>query len=157
MSASRLACRLTSRVSFPQQQTRAFGVSAFRANRRTPSTAEEHREIQKKRPLNQHVPNTTSTQTDDFPKVGASTSPPEFLSSVDPNYKPADSYPGRIEHLTGGRQPPGPQKPELEVGEMEGITFKVEPLKRKGEDATTMRARLLCRENGHPSFPLRSN
>jgi hypothetical protein len=27
---------------------------------------------------------------------------------------------------------------------MEGITFKVEPLKRTGEDATTMRARLLC-------------
>lgn len=145
MSASRLLCRLTSRVSFPQQQTRAFAASAFRANGRTPSNAAEHRETQKKRPLNQHVPNTTSTQTDDFPKVGASTSPPEFLSSVDPNYKPADSYPGRIEHLTGGRQPPGPQKPDLEVGEMEGITFKVEPLKRKGEDATTMRARLLCK------------
>jgi hypothetical protein len=32
----------------------------------------------------------------------------------------------------------------LEVGEMEGITFKVEPLKRAGEDTTTMRARLLC-------------
>ncbi|KAM5433886.1 Succinate dehydrogenase assembly factor 2 mitochondrial [Microsporum ferrugineum] len=38
---------------------------------------------------------------------------------------------------------PGQTKGELEVGEMEGITFKVEPLKRKGEDDSTKRARLL--------------
>jgi hypothetical protein len=126
------------------QQSRAFGASALRANNRAPSTAKEHEEIQKKRPLNQHIPNTTSTQTNDFPKVGAANSPPEFLSSVDPNYKPADPYAGKIEHLTGGRESAGAQKPELEVGEMEGITFKVEPLKRQGEDASTMRARLLC-------------
>ncbi|KAE8383504.1 WD40 repeat-like protein [Aspergillus bertholletiae] len=57
---------------------------------------------------------------------------------------PADSYPGRVEHFTGGRQEEtGAQKPELDVGEMEGITFKVEPLKRTGEDVTTIRARLL--------------
>ncbi|KKK16594.1 hypothetical protein P175DRAFT_0504375 [Aspergillus ochraceoroseus IBT 24754] len=66
---------------------------------------------------------------------------PEILNSADPNYKPA--YPGRVEHFTGGRQEPGAQKPELGVGEMEGITFKVEPLRRRGEDAVTMRARLL--------------
>jgi len=70
-----------------------------------------------------------------------------MLNSVNPNYRPNDPYPGRIEHFTGGRQESGAQKPELGVGEMEGITFKVEPLKRTGEDATTMRARLLC------SFP----
>ena len=57
---------------------------------------------------------------------------------------PEDAYTGKLEHFTGGRQDQGPQKPELEVGEMEGITFKVEPLKRTGEDTTTMRARLLC-------------
>jgi hypothetical protein len=33
---------------------------------------------------------------------------------------------------------------ELGVGEMEGAKFKVEPLRRTGEDANTMRARLLC-------------
>lgn len=33
---------------------------------------------------------------------------------------------------------------ELGVGELEGATFKVEPLRRTGEDANTMRARLLC-------------
>jgi hypothetical protein len=57
---------------------------------------------------------------------------------------PEDAYTGKLEHFTGGRQDQGPQKPDLEVGEMEGITFKVEPLKRSGEDTTTMRARLLC-------------
>jgi hypothetical protein len=57
---------------------------------------------------------------------------------------PEDAYTGKLEHFTGGRQDQGPAKPELEVGEMEGITFKVEPLKRAGEDTTTMRARLLC-------------
>ncbi|KAI5306524.1 succinate dehydrogenase assembly factor 2 [Ascosphaera pollenicola] len=36
-----------------------------------------------------------------------------------------------------------PRKPELDVGELEGITFKVEPLKRDGEDIVTTRARLL--------------
>jgi hypothetical protein len=30
------------------------------------------------------------------------------------------------------------------VGEMEGAKFKIEPLRRTGEDANTMRARLLC-------------
>lgn len=80
----------------------------------------------------------------DFPKVGNKNAPPELLSSVDPNYKPADPYPGKVEHFTGGRQQPGEQKPELGVGEMEGISFKVEPLRRVGEDPATMRARLLC-------------
>lgn len=141
--------------AFPalQPQSRYFGASALRATERFPDTVEGHREIQKNRPLNQTVPNTTSTQTKDFPKVGAASSPPEVLSTVDPNYKPADPYTGRLEHLTGGRQTAGAQKPELEVGEMEGITFKVEPLKREGEDTSTMRARLLCM----PSLSLETN
>lgn len=33
---------------------------------------------------------------------------------------------------------------ELGVGEFEGIKFRVEPLRRQGEDERTMRARLLC-------------
>ncbi|GAB1209338.1 hypothetical protein APSETT445_008110 [Aspergillus pseudonomiae] len=59
----------------------------------------------------------------------------------DDNSRPA--YPGKVEHFTGGRQETSAQKPELGVGEMEGITFKVEPLKRTGEDVSTIRARLL--------------
>lgn len=82
--------------------------------------------------------------TNDFPKVGDRSAPPETLNSVDPNYTPADPYGGKVEHFTGGRQRPGERKPELGVGEMEGITFKVEPIRRVGEDPTTMRARLLC-------------
>ncbi|EEA24181.1 Succinate dehydrogenase assembly factor 2 mitochondrial [Talaromyces marneffei ATCC 18224] len=70
-------------------------------------------------------------------------SPPDFPSIVNPNHKRAGPYTGKLEHLTGGRETAGAQKPELEVGEMEGITFKVEPLKRQGEDTSTMRARLL--------------
>jgi len=85
--------------------------------------------------------------TKDFPNVGNKPAPPEMLNSVEPNYRPADPYPGKIEHFTGGRQDTGAQKPELGVGEMEGITFKVEPLKRVGEEVATKRARLLC------SFP----
>ncbi|KAJ5606318.1 hypothetical protein N7510_009099 [Penicillium lagena] len=128
--------------------SRAFGTTALRlqnvkVNDRVASTAPAHRENQTKKQPNQYVPNTTSTMTKDFPNVGEKPSPPEMLNSVDPNYRPADPYPGRIEHLTGGRQQNGAQKPELGVGEMEGITFKVEPLKRAGEDAATMRARLL--------------
>lgn len=125
-------------------RTRAFQVSASQANEQISSTAEAHREIQKSRALNQTIPNTTSTQTKDLPKVGAASAPPEVLSTVDPTYKPADPYTGKLEHLTGGRESNGAQKPELGVGEMEGITFKVEPLKREGEDTSTMRARLLC-------------
>lgn len=127
---------------------RSFGTSALRfkdpdVNDRAPSTAQGHRDAQTKKTPNPFVPNTTSTMTNDFPSVGSRPAPPEMLNSVDPNYRPADPYPGKIEHFTGGRQDQGAQKPELGVGEMEGITFKVEPLKRVGEDVTTKRARLL--------------
>ncbi|KAK3301314.1 Flavinator of succinate dehydrogenase-domain-containing protein [Chaetomium fimeti] len=36
-----------------------------------------------------------------------------------------------------------PSARDLEVGELQGATFKVEPLRRVGEDPSTMRARLL--------------
>ncbi|KAJ6135344.1 hypothetical protein N7512_000504 [Penicillium capsulatum] len=125
---------------------RSFGTTALRfkdPQDRAYPTAPEYRESQAKKQPNQFVPNTTSTMTKDYPNVGAKPSPPEMLNSVDPNYRPADPYPGKIEHFTGGRQDSGAQKPELGVGEMEGITFKVEPLKRTGEDVATTRARLL--------------
>lgn len=127
--------------------SRTFGTTAIRpkdGEDRARSTAPEHRDYQTSRPANQSIPNTTSTMTKDYPNVGTRPAPPELLSSVDPNYKPADPYPGKVEHLTGGELHRGPQKPELGVGEMEGITFKVEPLKRTGEDTATKRARLLC-------------
>lgn len=33
---------------------------------------------------------------------------------------------------------------DLEVGELQGAKFRIEPLRRVGEDPATMRARLLC-------------
>lgn len=149
------APRLLSRVLRPLPTTstpfsalnRSFGSTALRfkdSNERAHPNVSDHRDIQTNKPPNQAVPNTTSTMTKDYPKVGEKTAPPEMLNSVNPNYRPADPYPGKVEHFTGGRQESGAQKPELGVGEMEGITFKVEPLKRAGEDTATMRARLLC-------------
>ena len=82
-----------------------------------------------------------------MPSVGKDSPPPELLSSVDPNYSPTDAVPENAEHMTGGEQSgkseSGPSK-DLEVGEIEGGTFKVEPLRRTGEDVNTIRARLLC-------------
>lgn len=151
MSASRFVCRLTRPVpsyfSSISTSSRQFGTSARRlqdAKDEAAKATQQHRANQADKPPNQFVPNTTSTMTKDFPNVGEKPSPPEMLNSVEPNYRPADPYPGKIEHFTGGRQDNGAQKPELGVGEMEGITFKVEPLKRVGEELATKRARLLC-------------
>lgn len=150
-----LTSRVISRVLRPLPSTsnafsainRSFGSTALRfndENNRASANVSDHREIQANKPPNQAVPNTTTTMSKDYPKVGEKSAPPEMLNSVDPNYRPADPYPGKVEHFTGGRQESGAQKPELGVGEMEGITFKVEPLKRTGEDTATKRARLLC-------------
>lgn len=149
MSASRLVFRAVRPASSQKLSAinRSFGTTALRFNDakdRAHPNVDAHRENQTNKPPNQFVSNTTSTLTKDFPNVGNKPAPPEMLNSVDPNYRPADPYPGKIEHFTGGRQDTGAQKPELGVGEMEGITFKVEPLKRVGEDVTTKRARLLC-------------
>ncbi|KAJ5086785.1 TPR repeat protein [Penicillium alfredii] len=155
MTAPRLAYRMlytttSSPCTFGTRASvlsRPFSSTTLRLNKsasdHASSTAPEHRQNQAGKPPNQFVTNSTSTMTKDYPNVGEKPSPPEMLNSVDPNYRPADPYPGKVEHFTGGRQEQGAQKPELGVGEMEGITFKVEPLKRVGEDVTTTRARLL--------------
>ena len=91
--------------------------------------------------------NTNSTIANEMPSVGADKAPPELLTSVDPNFTPKDSVPENTERMTGGTQKGGPESgtnAELDVGEMEGAKFKVEPLRRTGEDGNTMRARLLC-------------
>ncbi|KAJ5823489.1 WD40 repeat-like protein [Penicillium robsamsonii] len=148
MSAPRILHRLARPVPSPLSTTtrlsRQFGATALRLKDGDDAPeVKAHRANQANKPPNQFVPNTTSTMTKDFLSVGQKPPPPEMLNSVDPNYRPSDPYPGRIEHFTGGRQDNGAQKPELGVGEMEGITFKVEPLKRVGEELATKRARLL--------------
>jgi hypothetical protein len=111
----------------------------------------EHRKIQSEKPLNPHMTNTNSTISNEMPSVGAQKSPPELISSIDPDFIPTDSVPENTERMTGGTQEGAPEdgpNAEMGVGEMEGAKFKVEPLRRTGEDPNTMRARLLC--SHHP-------
>ncbi|KAK2768611.1 succinate dehydrogenase assembly factor 2 [Arachnomyces sp. PD_36] len=115
-------------------------------NERGHPSAPIHREDQRTKPLNPHLTNTTNTNTADFPKVGAEKAPPDLLRDVDPNYAPADPVPGNVEHMTGGTQKSsmaGGGSRELGVGELEDVSFRVEPLRREGEDVSTIRARLL--------------
>jgi hypothetical protein len=95
--------------------------------------------------------NTNSTIANEMPSVGARKAPPEFISSVDPDFVPKDSVPENTARMTGGTQRAPEDGPnaamdteEMGVGQMEGASFKVEPLRRTGEDPNTMRARLLC-------------
>jgi hypothetical protein len=57
-------------------------------------------------------------------------------------------HPNAEEHREGQKStsmnPDNASEADLGVGEMEGVKIKVVPLRRTGEDATTMRARLLC-------------
>jgi hypothetical protein len=116
-------------------------------NAKEHKTARDHRKIQSKKPLNPHMTNTNSTIANEMPSVGAQKAPPELITSVDPDFIPKDSVPKNTKRMTGGTQVGAPEKrpnADLGVGEMEGAKFKVEPLRRTGEDPNTMRARLLC-------------
>lgn len=116
-------------------------------NPRPNENAENWREEQKSKPTGPHLTNTNSTIANEMPSVGADKAPPELLTSVDPDFVPKDSVPENTERMTGGTQKGGPEdgaNADLEVGEMEGAKFKVEPIRRTGEDGNTMRARLLC-------------
>lgn len=108
---------------------------------------DEYRKFQIDKPLNPHMTNTNSTISNEMPSIGKDKPPPEFVSSVDGNFSPKDSIPENIKRMTGGTQKAesenGAMK-ELDVGELEDVSFKVDPIKRTGEDANTMRARLLC-------------
>jgi hypothetical protein len=107
----------------------------------------EHRRIQTEKSLNPHMTNTNSTVANEMPSVGAKNAPPELISSVQDGFVPKDSVPENTERMTGGTQKGESESgadAELGVGEMEGGKFKVEPLRRTGEDENTMRARLVC-------------
>ena len=121
-----------------------------RAQQRIHETTPGHRKAQTSKPLNPHMTNTDSTNANEMPSVGSDKAPPELLSSIDPDFTPKDRVPENTDRMTGhsqkGKPTDGPNAElgELEVGEMEGTKFKVEPLRRTGEDGNTMRARLLC-------------
>lgn len=130
------------------------------ANEREHETTPAWRDIQKSKPTGPHLTNTTSTIANEMPSVGADKAPPELLTSVDPDFTPKDSVPENTERMTGGTQAGAPESgpnSELDVGEMDGAKFRVEPLRRTGEDGNTMRARLLCPflNYTNPTPPLR--
>lgn len=122
-------------------------IPRYLANEREHENTTEWREAQKSKPTGPHMTNTNSTIANEMPSVGADKAPPELLTSVDPKFIPEDSVPDNTERMTGGTQKGSPESgtnAELDVGEMEGAEFKVEPIRRTGEDDNTMRARLLC-------------
>lgn len=131
---------------------RAISSSAPRLNKaQEHDTAEQWRKAQKEKALNPHMTNTNSTIANEMPSVGKDSPPPELISSVDPDFVPEDSVPENTERMTDKRQKgksADGSKDDLDVGEIEGGSFKVEPLRRSGEDVNTMRARLLCSSLG---------
>lgn len=146
MSLQRLALRIH---YVPSISSRFLSTSIPRlaTNDRQHDTAPAWREIQKTKATGPHLTNTTLTIANEMPSVGKDSAPPELLSSVDPDFVPQDSVPENTECITGGTQAGGPKEgsnAELDVGEMEGAKFKIEPLRRTGEDGNTIRARLLC-------------
>jgi len=152
MNASRvLTGRLVARQFATSASRRCISSTSSRladaiGPQRYHSNVEEYRKYQIERADNPHMTNTASTIHNDMPSVGEDLPPPEMLSAVDPNYVPKDKHPENTEKMTGGTQPGDPNKvsqSEYAVGEMEGISFKVEPLRRTGEDLPTTRARLL--------------
>jgi hypothetical protein len=109
-------------------------------NAKEHKNAAEHRKTQTEKPVGPHLTNMTSTITNNMPSAGDKNIPPEFLGSVGGGFRPTDTNPENTETMTGGTQ----SGADLEVGELEGGSFRIEPLRREGEDANTMRARLLC-------------
>ena len=143
-------CRQTSQAK-PPFQRRSY------ADERAHPQTKEWRDMQKSRELNPKLDIKTSAVMDNVPKVGVENAPPELLSSVTDSPQSTDSASANAAEETGkllqrrhqewgnaeGNVLHADQK-ELGVGELEGAKFKVEPLRRTGEDVKTMRARLLC-------------
>lgn len=144
MSSARLilrSARAAPRIARP------FSSSTARFADRSNDTVDAYRQAQQEKPLNPHMTNTNSTIANEMPSVGKDAVPPELITSVDPDFTPKDSVPDNTDRMTGGTQGGKPESgvnADLEVGEIEGGTFRVEPLRRTGEDANTVRARLLC-------------
>ncbi|KAI7153998.1 DUF339-domain-containing protein [Hortaea werneckii] len=142
LRAGRLATRQPMR-SFTTTPSR---FAAVPMNERCNDTAEAYRKFQIEKPENPHMTNTNSTIANEMPSIGKDGAPPEMITSVDPSFLPKDSKPDNTEKMMGGQQKGAPEagvNAELNVGEIEGGTFRIEPLKRTGEDASTMRARLI--------------
>lgn len=166
MASSRLALRSSRALLVAGRHARPFSVFATRRNefdalnKRAQDTAEDYRRFQTTKPLNPHITNTASTIGNPMPNVGTDTPPPEMIKNADPEFAPKDAVPENTEKMTGGTQESkagagSEGNTELGVGELEGAKFKVEPLRRTGEDEATKKARLLCPfpTHIHPGAP----
>lgn len=145
MSSARLVLRS---IRAAPRAVRPFSSGTGRFSAARPNdTVEEYRKHQMEKPLNPHLTNTTSTIANEMPSIGKDNVPPELITKVDPEFTAKDSVPENTERMTGGTQSGKPESgvnADLEVGELEGGSFRVEPLRRTGEDTNTTRARLLC-------------
>lgn len=97
----------------------------------------------------------TAPPTSTIPHVGTTANaPPELVSGADEPATPilsSERGPG-LAGIFGGAG-----EKELAVGEMAEAKFRIEPLRRTGEDPATMRARLLCLSFPSPHCQLHSN
>ncbi|KAF2477109.1 DUF339-domain-containing protein [Lindgomyces ingoldianus] len=158
MSLARLTLRSSRAIVVFSRPFSAYVPRLKDLNERGNDTTTEWRKRQTAKSLNPHFTNTTSTIANKMLSVGKDAPPPEMLSSADPKFVPKDALPENMERMTGvthasGRGDAGVSREgeneanggnqELGVGELEGATFKVEPLRRTGEDEATMKARLL--------------
>lgn len=148
MAAARIIIR-SARVA--PKIARPFSSGTFHladnVNDRSHDNGDAWRKSQTEKPLNPHMTNTNSTIANEMPSIGKDSAPPEMITSVDPDFSPKDAVPENTERMTGGTQEGGSQSgvnADLKVGEIEGGTFRVEPIRRTGEDINTTRARLLC-------------
>src|ERR1700694_5303122 len=141
MSTIRIAVRsLRPALAFSRPLSTTVRRLASPGNAKEHETNPEHRKYQTEKPLNPHMTNTNSTIANELPNVGSGNPPPDLISSVDPDYAPKDSHPENTERMTGETQKGDPttsstaEQADLGVGEMEGGKFRVEPLRRTGED-----------------------
>lgn len=111
--------------------SRAFGT----ASRFLESQDSKYGAIQKDREVNPRVSPRASTHEsqETVPRVGVRNSPPELLSSVEPEW--AAQSGGVVHHPA------------------ENIELRIPPIKRTGESDDTMRARLLCMSHPNSSSP----
>jgi hypothetical protein len=105
----------SSRVLFPS--SRPFSTYTPRVKEIHPEPQNEFKPLNPKRAFSSHMPLQQKFESNSQAKI-----------------------PGQPKGMQGEAQ-----DGELGVGELEGATFRVEPLRRTGEDESTMRARLLCK------------
>lgn len=143
MSLARLASRSLRNITASSKHI-SIPTRRKLTSERQHENAPSWRETQKEKPVAPHLSHTTSTIANDLPSVGADKAPPELLMAADPDFVLPNSVSENTEQRTNRASNDAAADEDLGVGEMEGAEFKIEPLRRTGEDGNTLRARLLC-------------